>query len=193
MKLQLVVLTAGKWEGKTIPINRAQFLIGRDPQCHLRPASPMISKRHCALLVKNGKVLVRDFESTNGTFVNDEAVKGEVELPHDSVLKCGPLSFRVVIEIDKSAPAKQGASAGQEEAAGDLLMSILDDGSPSPLSGGDGVPDGSTIMELAAPPPPGGENKPGEKDKAAPKPPANTSNAAKAILEKYMRRPRPGQ
>jgi hypothetical protein len=49
MKLSLVVLTPGKMEGKSIPITLSQFLIGRDPQCHLRPASALVSKRHCAL------------------------------------------------------------------------------------------------------------------------------------------------
>jgi hypothetical protein len=45
MKLSLIVLTPGKMEGKTIPIRLPQFLIGRDPQCHLRSASSLISKR----------------------------------------------------------------------------------------------------------------------------------------------------
>src|SRR5689334_13828507 len=52
MKLSLAVLTPGRWEGKVIPITLAKFLIGRDPDCHLRPASPAISKRHCALVVR---------------------------------------------------------------------------------------------------------------------------------------------
>src|SRR5438034_2576497 len=97
MKLSLVV-NDGVHKGKVIPIPLKQFVIGRDPQCHLRPASPIISKRHCALLVKGGKVFVRDFGSTNGTFVNDEPVKGERQLSHDDLLKIGPLSFRVNIE-----------------------------------------------------------------------------------------------
>src|SRR5262245_22857013 len=108
MKLQLTVLTPGKGEGKVIPITLTQFLIGRDPQCHLRPASPVISKRHCALLVREGKVFVRDFDSTNGTFVNDEPVKGEVELHPQDRLKVGPLLFAVGIEagapVDKQTP-----------------------------------------------------------------------------------------
>src|SRR6516162_7627073 len=98
MKLALVVMTPGKMEGKAIPIGLSQFLIGRDPQCHLRPASPVISKRHCALLVKNGKVFLRDFDSTNGTFINDQPVKGEIELHHEDLLKVGPLSFLVRVE-----------------------------------------------------------------------------------------------
>ena len=48
MKLSLVVKAAGKQEGKTLPITLSQFVVGRDPQCHLRPASAMISKCHPA-------------------------------------------------------------------------------------------------------------------------------------------------
>ena len=57
------------------------------------------------------------------------------------------------------------------------------------------VPDGSTVMEMILPP--GGPDankgadKGKEKDKEKPKaPPGNTANAAKSILEQYMKRPR---
>src|SRR5215831_12887522 len=93
MKVSLVVVTAGKAAGQTIPITLSQFLIGRDPQCNLRPASALISKRHCAILVKGGKVAVRDFDSTNGTFVNEKPIKGEAPLNNEDVLRVGPLSF----------------------------------------------------------------------------------------------------
>src|SRR6516162_1872077 len=108
MKLSLVVTSQGKGAGKVIPITLAQFLIGRDPQCQLRPASPVISKRHCAVLVKGGKAFVRDFDSTNGTFVNDQPVKGEVELHNGDRLKVGPLAFLVKMEtttpVNKPTP-----------------------------------------------------------------------------------------
>src|SRR5438132_14151984 len=99
MKLNLVVLTPGKMEGKSIAITLSQFLIGRDPQCHLRPASALISKRHCALLVKGDQAFVRDFESTNGTSINGQPVKGEVELKNGDRLMVGPLEFRAVLEV----------------------------------------------------------------------------------------------
>src|SRR5262245_57739497 len=98
MKLSLVVLTPGKTEGKILTIPLAQFVIGRDPQCHLRPASPSISKRHCAVIQRDGKVFVHDFDSTNGTLVNDQQIKGEVELHNGDQLKVGPLHFSVKIE-----------------------------------------------------------------------------------------------
>jgi predicted component of type VI protein secretion system len=98
MSLSLVVLAEGPQKGKVLDIRLPQFLVGRDPQCHLRPASAMISKRHCALIQRDNKVFVRDFDSTNGTFVNDQPVKGEVEVHHDDKLKIGPLVFAIRIQ-----------------------------------------------------------------------------------------------
>jgi len=103
MKLSLLVVTAGKQEGKTIEIKLPQFLVGRDPQCHLRPASPLISKRHCALIQRDGKAFIRDFGSTNGTYVNDERVEGERELQNADQLKIGPIHLTVRID---STPAE---------------------------------------------------------------------------------------
>ena len=103
MKLSLLVLTSGKQQGKVLPITLSQFVIGRDPQCQLRPASPMISKRHCAILTRDGRVFLRDFDSTNGCFVNGDKVEGEVELHDGDRLKVGPLEFEAKIEV--KAPA----------------------------------------------------------------------------------------
>lgn len=98
MKLRLVVLTEGPQRGKVLEIKLSQFIIGRDPECHLRPASSLISKRHCALIQRDGKAILRDFGSTNGTFLNEEPVKGEVELKQDDKLRVGPLLFSVNLE-----------------------------------------------------------------------------------------------
>src|SRR5437762_7843490 len=103
MKLTLLVMTAGKQEGKLLEIKLPQFLIGRDPQCQLRPASPLISKRHCALIQRDGKAFVRDFGSTNGTYVNDERVEGERELHNDDQLKVGPI--HLTVRLEQGAPA----------------------------------------------------------------------------------------
>jgi pSer/pThr/pTyr-binding forkhead associated (FHA) protein len=205
MKLNLVVLTPGKTEGKVIPITLTQFVIGRDPQCHLRPASAVISKRHCALLVREGRVFVRDFESTNGTFVNDRQIKGEIELNHEDRLKVGPLVFSVHMEstpaINRPTPAppiKTAAKTGiaDDESAAALLLSLQDDQGADSGSGKDPVPEGSTVMDVVIAPAAPAEGTKGEagkgddsknKTKVAT---ATTSSAAKAILDKYMRRPR---
>ena len=93
MKLSLVV-AEGVHKGKAIPIPVAQFVIGRDEGCQLRPSSPAVSKKHCAIEVKGGKVFVQDFGSTNGTFVNDEPVTGETEVTDGDKLVVRPRSCR---------------------------------------------------------------------------------------------------
>jgi predicted component of type VI protein secretion system len=208
MKLNLVVMTPGKSEGKAIPITLSQFLVGRDPQCHLRPASASISKRHCAILVRDGKVYVRDFDSTNGTFVNDEPVKGEVELHDKDRLKIGPLLFGVQIETKSKvsrattpppatkqtpAPPSKPTESVDEESVGAWLLSMQDEGTPTP-GVGEEVPDGSTVV-MEKPPEPENKDAEGADAPAAGKGKAvdnsaNTADAARAILQKYMRRPR---
>jgi pSer/pThr/pTyr-binding forkhead associated (FHA) protein len=228
MKLSLVVLQ-GKPEGKEIPIRLSQFLIGRDPECHLRPSSPLVSKRHAALLIREGKAFVRDFGSTNGTFINKQPVKGEAELKDGDELTIGPLSFRVklsataqetpkpaaVAPAEKAAAAAKPAAAAKkteakpsgkstavddEESVLELLLNLEGDSSGGVGSGADPIPGGSTIMQMMAAEQPeetsaeaGEETKaPEKKEKYKPKvvDPQATANAAKAILEKYMRRPR---
>lgn len=201
MKLSLVVETPGKSQGQSIPITLAQFVIGRDEQCNLRPASALISKRHCALLVKGEKVFLRDFDSTNGTFLNDKPVKEEVELKTDDIMKVGPLTFKVKIELSPPInrptpppPTKKPIDATPEDSAADMLMSMLDDGPANSASGESSlIPEGSTVMDILAMPDEEAKKKEEAKKAEEAKKKAinaNTSVAAKAILDKYMRRPR---
>lgn len=97
LKVQLVVTAAGPNQGRAIPLSVPKFLIGRDPDCQLRPASQAISKRHCSVTVREGKVFVQDIGSTNGTVVRGETIQGEVEVVHGDALKIGPLEFRIEI------------------------------------------------------------------------------------------------
>lgn len=202
MKLSLMVLTSGKSEGQTIPIKVPEFVIGRDAACHLRPASAMISKRHCAIQVRGSKVFVLDFESTNGTFVNDEPVRGERELQDKDQLKVGPLAFQVSVVLApptaKPRPStKPLAEPSEDDSAAAMLLSLGDDDSSSDmLTGVDeaGIPTGSTVMEAlttegaAAAAAASGKPEPAKPAKSAGT--GDTSSAAKAILDRYIKRPR---
>jgi pSer/pThr/pTyr-binding forkhead associated (FHA) protein len=194
MKLSLVVVNAGKASGQTIAIKTPKFVIGRDPDCNLRPASAMISKKHCAFVVKAGQVALHDFGSTNGTFLNDQPVQGEVALKHDDVVKVGPLTFKVVIE-GTPAPSKptplpkpQGRNSEEDDAAA-LLLS-LEDGTiaPSTDSSEDEVPGGSTVMDMPAFTPQGEQlAKPEEKKKDEKPKHDSASSAAAGLLDKLRK------
>jgi len=200
MKVKLVV-ASGVHEGREIPIAGPQFVIGRDPQCQLRPSSPAISKRHCAILMKGGKVFLRDFGSTNGTFANGQPVQGEVEMIGTTPIKVGPLDFRLVIEAAVPAPAAAAASPAAPpapakkpaaKAEDDEFAAFLLDGDSGPAAAGT-VPEGSTIMEMSAVKP--GDPDPDAANKDKPKADtkaaeADTRSAAAEILRRYQRRPR---
>lgn len=193
MKLSLLV-TVGKAEGKVIAITTPQFVVGRDPQCHLRPASPIISKKHCALIRREGKAFVQDFNSTNGTFVNEQPVKGERELKNDDQLRIGPLTF--VVRIEASAPTPVPAAAASDD--DDVAAMLLSMGNDSAAGGTDAppvtseIPQESTILDLPAVSATGQIQQGNAADKKSDKskPSGNTQSAAEALLAKYSRRNR---
>ncbi len=94
MDMKLKVLE-GKNAGQEISVKGNKFLIGRAEDCHLRPASEMISRHHCAILVEDGYMGIRDFGSKNGTYVNEERIVGERELKAGDRLAIGHLRFEV--------------------------------------------------------------------------------------------------
>jgi pSer/pThr/pTyr-binding forkhead associated (FHA) protein len=94
MELTLRVMT-GRNAGQVVRVPVTKFLIGRCEDCHLRPHSDLISRHHCAILIDNGVVAVRDFNSKNGTFVNGEKVIGQTTLKTGDQLSVGQLVFEV--------------------------------------------------------------------------------------------------
>jgi predicted component of type VI protein secretion system len=199
MKLSLVVLSAGKAAGQIIPVTLSQFLIGRDRQCHLRPISPLISKRHCAVIVKNNKAFIRDFDSTNGTLVNDQAIQGEHELADGDMVKVGPLEFRIALErqtpVNAPTPLPGRALNGLEDDESIAALLLEEDGSTSSIghevSEGE-IPSGTTEMDIPMPVDDAQPDAAAQKksDTKAPKSKGNTSNAAAELLAQYQRRPR---
>jgi len=85
---------------------RAEISIGRDPtsSCHLE--DPTISAQHARLTYHHGHWWVEDLKSTNGTFLNAEAVVEPVVITTGDMLRFGQLIFQVSIG-DPSLPEAQ--------------------------------------------------------------------------------------
>jgi pSer/pThr/pTyr-binding forkhead associated (FHA) protein len=153
MKISLVV-AQGVHAGKVIPVTSADFVIGRDPQCQLRPASPAVSKQHCAVSARDGKVYLRDCGSTNGTFLNDEQIAGEREVKTGDRLRVGPLEFDLRIEVgspsSKSSPAVKPAAVPATAGRAPAKPAVKDHPAAAALATGP-VPEGATMIM-----PPGG-------------------------------------
>ena len=105
LRAELKVLE-GKHQGKAISLNVKQFLVGREPDCHLRPNSEMVSRHHCVFLVDDYTVRVRDLGSTNGTYVNGERIQGQVVLKAGDKVEIGKLSFELVVKQAAAVPVE---------------------------------------------------------------------------------------
>jgi pSer/pThr/pTyr-binding forkhead associated (FHA) protein len=94
MQFNLLIVRGWSQE-QVIPVQGREFSIGRDSSCDLCVINMSISRRHAALLSRDGKVVVRDLGSRNGTFVNGKIVACEQELRHGDTLRLGPQEYRV--------------------------------------------------------------------------------------------------
>jgi len=107
MRIRLRV-QSGTHEGKEIEVSQERFLIGRSESCQLRPKSESVSRKHCILAIHEGRLLLQDLKSRNGTYVNDKRLppdKAKV-LKQGDVLRIGRLRFEVVIDHGLGAAKK---------------------------------------------------------------------------------------
>jgi hypothetical protein len=70
--------------------------LGRDPGNDLVIDDPHTSAFHAVLLYSRDRWWLRDLESSNGTFLNDEPVRAVVAIAPNDVLQCGRVRFRMV-------------------------------------------------------------------------------------------------
>ena len=117
MQVSLKVLS-GNHEGKLIPIKDEKFFVGRSDSCQLRPKSDSVSRRHCAIVQKEGRVLLLDLKSRNGTFVNDKQLSPDKAkiLKSGDKIKIGQLEFEISIEVGLATSKKPEVSTVKEAA-----------------------------------------------------------------------------
>lgn len=100
--LKLVILSAGM-TGRTHELKGDKTTIGRLDDNAIEIAEPSVSSHHCEVLVRGNEVLVRDLNSTNGTFVNGEKI-AEAVLKPGGILRLGEIQMR----LEGDAPPPSG-------------------------------------------------------------------------------------
>ena len=88
-------------EVKTAEIKlRLPSTIGRGRGATIMLPHPLVSRTHCELFESDGRLMVRDLGSLNGTFINNQRVT-EAPLPPGDLLTVGTVTFRAVYENDE--------------------------------------------------------------------------------------------
>ncbi len=127
-------------DGPPIPLDRDLTLVGRAEEVDVRIDHKSISKLHCAVLVADGLLVVRDLGSTNGTRVNGQRVRRGTLLPNDH-LSLAKFSYQFRVGEDASPAPLVGESADDApEAADSVELSKLPPVAGPPLKRND-LPD----------------------------------------------------
>ena len=115
---------------------RPVVTIGRDPGNDLTLDHPQISRFHARLQILSETTLqVTDLNSTNGTFIDGQQLKGTANVPSGATISCGP--FRLVFQQGQLIRATEDGTvridalhltktvAGGKRLLNDLTFSIL--------------------------------------------------------------------
>jgi adenylate cyclase len=111
--------------GYSLP-ETASVIVGRAPTSDFPIIDPTISRRHAQILRQDDRILVRDLNSSNGTYVNGERIES-VELKAGDIVTFGKVKFRLE-EVDRRAPASPATSPSETTTGSTIVRqrSVLD-------------------------------------------------------------------
>lgn len=97
MEIKLVMFK-NDGQRKDFPVSGPTTAIGRGEDCGLRVPLLSVSRRHCELGLTDQGIKVKDLGSSNGTYVNNKRISGEMVLKAGDRLAVGPVVFTVQID-----------------------------------------------------------------------------------------------
>jgi pSer/pThr/pTyr-binding forkhead associated (FHA) protein len=101
---KLVLLSAGM-TGRTHDLKPEKTTIGRVEDNTFQIAEPSVSSHHCEVLLRGNDVIVKDLNSTNGTFINGEKVT-ESPIKPGQILRLGQIEMRLETDTPPSSSKK---------------------------------------------------------------------------------------
>ena len=109
----LVPLRTGAWgsddPGAVIAVDQLPCVVGRHPGCDRRVNNPVVSRRHCAFWVRDGRAWVQDLGSSNGTRLNGKPLTEARPLAEGDRLDIAGLPFLCLSRPPDEAAAQAGA------------------------------------------------------------------------------------
>ena len=90
----------GSEPARHVPIHSIPFKIGRRSNLALTLPCESVSKEHAEIFEKDGTLVVRDLNSTNGTYVNGDRVEDEAPISEGDIVQFATVVFRVGREMN---------------------------------------------------------------------------------------------
>jgi pSer/pThr/pTyr-binding forkhead associated (FHA) protein len=108
MPVQFRVVNS-KEPDSTYTVWKSPYIVGRHKDCDIRVVNKAVSVRHCAIVLRDDRVWVRDLGSTNGTRVNGEPIHGDWELTHGDKIWVGPAIIELIVSAAEDAQPPDGS------------------------------------------------------------------------------------
>src|SRR5579872_6867982 len=105
---KLVLLSAGM-SGRVHELKVDKTTVGRVDDNTFQIPEPSVSSHHCEVLLRGSDVVVKDLNSTNGTFISGQQVTSEATLKPGQILRLGQIEMR--LESGTPAPAAAPVSS----------------------------------------------------------------------------------
>jgi len=117
---KLVILNQGM-TGRTFDLVADQTTVGRleDNTFHISDGS--VSSHHAEILLRGTDIVVRDLNSTNGTFINGEKIS-EAPLKSGQVLRFGQVELKIDDGKPVTAPAPAPVAPKKQAEASTMVM-----------------------------------------------------------------------
>ena len=90
--------TTNKEENLVLELDLPEIIIGRDPNCEFSISDDTISAKHAKLGYRQKQWWIEDLQSTNGTFLNEEAIKTPTVVISGDELRCGQVELSIHIQ-----------------------------------------------------------------------------------------------
>ena len=142
---KLVILTQGM-TGRAHELNVDRTTIGRVEDNTFQIADPSVSSHHCEVLLRGGEVVIRDLNSTNGSYINDAQITESVLKPGQK-LRLGQIELK--LETEGAVPAAPALRAKRRRSPID--RPARPDGEPA-VGGLDAAPEMAPRDESGHPP-----------------------------------------
>ena len=104
---KLVVLSEGM-TGQSYELKVDRTTIGRVEDNTFPIAQPSVSSHHCEIYLRGNDVVVKDLNSTNGTYVNNQQVTTEAVIKPGQILRLGQVEIRLEAPGAVAAPPSAG-------------------------------------------------------------------------------------
>jgi pSer/pThr/pTyr-binding forkhead associated (FHA) protein len=104
---KLVILNQGM-TGRTHELNVDRTTVGRVEDNTFQISDPSVSSHHCEVHLRGSEILIRDLNSTNGSFINGEKIT-ETILKPGQTLRLGQVELK--LEAEGAAAAMPSAPA----------------------------------------------------------------------------------